>query len=148
MPTEKKAPKKAKELKYYEAIGRRKTAVARVRLYIATTATIKKGEIVINSKPATTYFPASSQQNTLLQPLQLAESVDRFAVSVKVVGGGKQGQLAAVILGIARALEKVDKGYRATLKEHGLLTRDARERERRKVGTGGRARRKKQSPKR
>lgn len=143
-----KQTKKAKELKYYEAIGRRKTAVARVRLYLATFETTKKGGIMVNGKPSTEYFPAATQQNTLLQPLALADSSERFAVSIKVVGGGKQGQVEAAILGIARALEKVDKGHRAVLKEHGLLTRDARQRERRKVGTGGRARRKKQSPKR
>lgn len=153
MATEKKAPKvaapkKVKELKNYEAVGRRKTAVARVRLHIAASATLKKGDITVNDKPFTQYFGALGQQNVLLQPLTLAGSVDRFGISIKVAGGGSQGQLEAVVLGIARALEKVDKGHRAILKEHGLLTRDARERERRKVGTGGRARRQKQSPKR
>ena len=80
--------------------------------------------------------------------MSLTNSLDRFAIVVKVNGGGKEGQLDAVSLGISRAMLKVDDATRLVLKKEGLLTRDARVRERRKVGTGGRARRKKQSPKR
>ena len=139
-PTE----KKPKALQYYEAVGRRKTAVARVRLYISPTGTLKKGDMVVNSKPAFEYFPSVGEKNRFLEPLKLAESLDRFIVSIKILGGGKNGQLEAAILGLARALQKVDMGYRQILKENDLLTRDGRVRERRKVGTGGRARRKKQ----
>jgi len=75
--------------------------------------------------------------------------VGKYYVTVKVVGGGKNGQLDAVVHGIARAFDKADREkFRPPLKRAGLLTRDARVRERRKVGTGGKARRKKQSPKR
>lgn len=141
--------KKASTIQYYEAVGRRKSAVARVRLYIVSKSgsvsvngvNIKKGEIVINKK--------SVKEDSLLEPLRLTENGDRFAISVLVRGGGKSGQLDAVIHGLSRAIEKVDKDqYRNTLKKAGLLKRDSRTRERRKVGRGGKARRQKQSPKR
>jgi small subunit ribosomal protein S9 len=149
-------PKKLSRLKYYEAIGRRKSAVARVRLYIIAKQKevnisgliVKKGEIFVNKKIISEYFPDEAAKNQYIKPLKLSDNLDRFAISVQVKGGGKNGQLNAVILGISRALEIVDKSYRSILKKKGLLTRDARIRERRKIGTGGRARRKKQSPKR
>lgn len=149
-------PKKKSDLKFYEAIGRRKSAVARVRLYIAEKQkeikigelVLKKGDIIINDRPVDGYFPGQVAKEKYQLPLSLTENLDRFAISVHVFGGGLSGQRDAVILGVARALEKVDKEYRPLLKKHGLLTRDARIRERRKVGTGGKARRKKQSPKR
>ncbi len=138
-----------KTTQYYEAIGRRKSAVARVRLYLPEKAgsislkgvNVKKGEMVVNSKhvKADDYFV----------PLRLTENDKRFAVSIVVKGGGKTGQLEAIVHGLARALEKIDKNqYRSTLKKAGLLTRDARVKERRKVGRGGKARKQKQSPKR
>ena len=146
-----------KTLKYYEAVGRRKEATARVRLYITRgnkpvkvgDQEIKKGEIVVNGKPIEKIYPHKWEKNIYLKPLKLTKCEDRFAISVKVKGGGKTGQLDAVVLGLARALEKVDReAYRPVLKKEGLLTRDPRVRERRKVGTGGKARREKQSPKR
>lgn len=148
--------KKTSHLKYYEAVGRRKSAVARVRLYIVTKekeidvdgVKIKKGEIYVNKKPIEKYFPSEEEKLRYLFPFQLTNSLDRFAVSVLVKGGGKTGQLEAMILGIARALLLVNKDFRPILKEHKLLTCDARVRERRKPGTGGKARREKQSPKR
>lgn len=141
--------KKISTIQYYEAVGRRKSAVARVRLYVVGKSgsvsvngvNIKKGEIVINKK--------SVKEDSLLEPLKLTENGDRFAISVLVKGGGKSGQLDAVIHGLSRAIEKVDKDqYRNTLKKAGLLKRDSRVKERRKVGRGGKARRQKQSPKR
>ncbi|OGK14351.1 30S ribosomal protein S9 [Candidatus Roizmanbacteria bacterium RIFCSPLOWO2_02_FULL_37_19] len=148
--------RKSKGIKYYEAIGRRKSAVARVRLYLSAKnselnipdETISKGDIFINHIRFNQYFPGSLYETLVNAPLMLTNALNRFVVSVRVLGGGKRGQLDAVILGISRALEKVDKENRVKLKPQGLLTRDARVRERRKVGTGGRARRKKQSPKR
>ncbi len=141
--------KKALTLKYYEAVGRRKSAVARVRLYVVDKSgsvsvdgvNIKKGELVINKK--------SRKEDSLKVPLKLTENEGRFAISVLVKGGGKRGQLDAVVHGLSRAIEKVDKDqYRNTLKKAGLLKRDSRVKERRKVGRGGKARRQKQSPKR
>ena len=149
--------KKTKSITYYEAVGRRREAVARVRLYIVgrdKTATvgeqkIKEGEVFVNNKPADLYFPLAIHKARYLIPLELTDSLKRFAVSVLVRSGGKNGQLDAMVHGLARALEKVDKEtYRPVLKKASLLTRDPRARERRKVGTGGKARRQKQSPKR
>lgn len=148
---------KTKNLKYYQAIGRRKTAVANVRLYIVghdKTATvddikIKAGEIYLNKKPIEKIFSAPYEKKSYLLPLTLTQNEGRFAISIKTEGGGRIGQLEAIIHGLARALESVDTdSYRSQLKKHGFLTRDPRKRERRKVGTGGRARRAKQSPKR
>ncbi|PIV09470.1 30S ribosomal protein S9 [Candidatus Roizmanbacteria bacterium CG02_land_8_20_14_3_00_36_15] len=152
-----------KNLKYYQAIGRRKEAVARVRLYLVgsnKTASIKnpmtgsslkisQGEIYVNGKLISQLFPRQIDKARYLVPLKITNNEDRFAISILVQGGGKNGQLEAIIHGLARAIEKVDHDqYRPTLKKHGLLTRDPRVRERRKVGMGGKARRKKQSPKR
>lgn len=149
-------PKKAKDLQYYEAVGRRREAVARVRLYIAAkgkTVLVKGekknlGDKVINDHIFSEYFTSVGDQNLFLQPLTLTENADRFFVSVKVLGGGKKGQVDAVVNGISRALCLADESYRPVLRQHGLLTRDPRAKERRKVGTGGKARRQKQSPKR
>lgn len=149
-------PKK-KEIKYYEGLGRRKEAVARVRLYIIPPKqekieidglSIKRGEIYVNKKKIADYFPGLVAKTKYLLPLKLTECEDRFAISILAKGGGKKGQLDAVVLGMARALLLVNPEYRPILKKHKLLTRDPRERERRKVGTGGKARREKQSPKR
>lgn len=145
---------KTKALTYYEAIGRRRSAVARVRLYIQKAKTlsvnseVKKGEIMVNDLPIDTYFPLDIDKKIYLKPLEIADAVGRFAISIVVRGGGKHGQLEATAMGLARALELVDGALRAKLKPEGLLTRDSRTRERRKPGTGGRARRQKQSPKR
>ncbi len=148
---------KTKNLKYYEGVGRRKEAVARVRLYITGKEKIvtvngnkiKAGEIYLNSKPIANSFARPQDKARFLYPLKLTNNEERFAVSVVVYGGGKNGQLDAIVHGMARALEKTDKeANRPTLKKNHLLTRDDRTRERRKVGTGGKARRQKQSPKR
>ncbi len=149
-------PKKKTDLKYFETIGRRKSAVARVRLYltdkkndlVTQETSIKKGEIVVNKRPFNDYFPGEANKIRQLTPLSLTESADRFAISIKVAGGGKTGQLEASILGISRALQLMDPALRPILKKNKLLTRNPRVKERRKVGTGGKARRQKQSPKR
>ncbi|OGK25082.1 30S ribosomal protein S9 [Candidatus Roizmanbacteria bacterium RIFCSPLOWO2_01_FULL_37_13] len=149
--------KKSKALQYYEAVGRRKEAMARVRLFIidkhkeATVSgmKVKAGEIFVNKKPISQVFPAIQEKNSYLLPLKLTQNENRFAVTILVEGGGRTGQLDAITHGLARAIEKVDKlAYRPILKKNNLLRRDARAKERRKVGTGGKARRKKQSPKR
>lgn len=125
------------------AVGRRKESVARVRLYGG------KGENVVNGQPVDKYFPGPTTLVLFSRPFQLTGTEGKYWVSAKVRGGGKNGQLDALILGTSRALSLSDREkFRSPLKKQGLLTRDPRARERRKVGTGGRARRKKQSPKR
>jgi len=148
-------PKKSKDVKYYEAVGRRKESVARVRLYLVTKGSItikgikiKGGDVIINNKPAKDTLAHPYEEKRYMQPLTLTNNADRFAVSIKVQGGGANGQLEAIILGVSRALCLASDEYRPILKTQGLLTRDPRVRERRKVGTGGKARRQKQSPKR
>ena len=149
-------PKKNTDIKYYESVGRRKEAVARVRLYIVgkdKTATvngkkIKEGEIVVNDKPIAEAFPLLVHEKRYLKPLNLTNNAQRYAVSIRTAGGGVNGQIEAIMHGIARAIQLADETTRPVLKQEGLLTRDPRTRERRMVGTGGRARRAKQSPKR
>lgn len=149
--------KKTKNINYYEAVGRRKQSVARVRLYLpkkgeevlVNKLKIKPGEIYINDKPLEEIAFKSYEKSFLSLPLTLTKNQDRFAVSIMVSGGGTTGQLESMVHGLARALEIVDKeAYRPMLKANGLLTRDPRKKETRKVGTGGKARRIKQSPKR
>lgn len=149
--------KKIKNIEYYEAIGRRKSAVARVRLYIPTkektvtvgTAKIKAGEIYLNNKPLAQTITLERDRNYIVLPLNLTSNLDRFAISIITSGGGRASTLDAMVHGISRALEICDKEtYRPILKKQGLLKRDPRKKERRKVGTGGKARRLKQSPKR
>lgn len=148
--------KKTSDLKYYEGVGRRKSAVARVRLYVAGkekeltvgNLKLKNSDIFINSLPVSQYFSGEVAKKIYQTPLLLTENSDRFAISAHIRGGGISGQLDAFVLGLSRSLQEVDKNLRPLLKAHGLLTRDARVKERRKVGTGGKARRKKQSPKR
>jgi small subunit ribosomal protein S9 len=132
-----------KKINYTYAVGRRRTSSARVRLFKG------KGENLVNDISALKYFPGVVNKVKFDEPFKLTDTSEKYYITAKVTGGGKQGQLDAVIHGIARSLEKANKEkFRPALKNAGLLTRDARIRERRKVGTGGKARRKKQSPKR
>lgn len=134
-------PKKAN---YIYSVGRRREAVARVRLYPR-----KKGKTTVNNLLIEQYFPGEVFENLYLEPLRVCNLIDKYLITIKVNGSGKRGQLGAVVHGISRALVKLDEEkFRSVLKKHGFLTRDPRMRERRKVGTGGKARRKKQSPKR
>lgn len=148
-----KQEKKSLKQDYVFAIGRRKSSTAEVRLYKKDStvwggASIKVGEFIVNNKPAIEYF-GKNFEKAYKGPLQTTGTENKFAVSVKVSGGGKMGQLDAVVLAIARALDKIDREkFRAILKKKGMFTRDPRVRERRKVGMGGKSRRKKQSPKR
>jgi small subunit ribosomal protein S9 len=144
--------KNKKDTQYYEAVGRRKEAVSRVRLHIAVgksnVDSNKKGDILINKIPLSKYLPLESDMNRVLKPLTLTQNQDRFITTIQVKGGGKNGQVESIALGISRALCLVDESLKHVLKAEGLLTRDARVRERRMVGTGGKSRRQKQSPKR
>lgn len=113
---------------YYFGRGRRKTAVARVRLYPGV------GTVVINGKPMEEVIPRASQRMDMLRPLSVTETERQFNVQAKVVGGGTTGWAGAVRHGIARALLVVDEGYRRPLRSQGLLTRDPRVKERKKPG--------------
>lgn len=128
---------------FVEAIGRRKVATARVRLYK------QSGDFVVNGKAAGQYFAnISNSQVRYNLPFVLTETQNKYAVSAKISGSGINAQLEALIHGIAQALTTLDEANRPSLKEAGLLTRDDRMKETRKVGRGGKARRKRQSPKR
>ena len=113
---------------YYEGVGRRKTATARVRLYPG------EGNVVVNGKPMGEYFPREGDAMHLLEPLKVTGTADTFNVSVKVQGGGVTGQAGAVRHGIARALLVADPNLRPVLRKGGFLTRDARMKERKKPG--------------
>ncbi len=139
-----------KKLDYTYAVGRRKTAIARVRLYPKASVPGHDGvQLLINDKSADVYFGGNADKSAYRRPFIITETLTKMSASVKVVGGGPQAQLGAILHGIARTLVALDtEKYRAILKSAGLLTRDPRAKERRKVGTGGKARRAKQSPKR
>ncbi len=115
---------------YYEGLGRRKEATARVRLHTGGTGS----GFVVNDKPIEEYFTRTVDQGQVNKPLKVTGTEGRFDVTVKVAGGGVTGQAGAVRLGIARALLKADPDYRKVLRENGLLTRDARAKERKKPG--------------
>src|SRR3989338_6214183 len=107
-------PKKTANLKYYEAVGRRKEATARVRLYIVgknnsvSIDKVKKkaGEIFVNKKPISFVFPTPTEKNRYLLPLKLTQNENRFVILILVKGGGLSGQLDAITHGLARAVEK------------------------------------------
>ena len=111
--------------------GRRKTAVARVRLATGT------GKILINGRTFENYFPVETQRVIAAQPLTVTGTADKFDAHITVIGGGPNGQAGAVRHGLARALLTVDANVRPILKAEGLLTRDPRRRERKKYGQPG-----------
>jgi len=134
---------KSKSKKYIFAVGRRKTGIARVRLFSG------KGQIIVNDMPIEQYFPGEVTKIAWLKPFTATDTEGKYYATIKVEGGGKSAQLGAVVHGLARALDKENKElYHASLKRAGLLTRDPRAKERRKPGQMGKARKKKQSPKR
>jgi small subunit ribosomal protein S9 len=114
---------------YYYGTGRRKTAVARVRLYPSGD-----GLIMVNGRNADEYFPRETLMQAVRSPLRILELSNRFSISVKVVGGGVSGQAGAVRHGIARALIRADEEFRPVLRKNGFLTRDPRMKERKKYG--------------
>lgn len=115
-------------VQYYEGIGRRKTASARVRIMTGS------GDFVVNGKPAEEYFPRVGDMDHIIAPLQEAEMLGKLDISVLVNGGGVTGQAGAVRHGIARALLKLDPDLRPKMRKGGFLTRDARMKERKKPG--------------
>lgn len=111
--------------------GRRKTAVARVRLRAGS------GQITINGRDLETYFPNEKERNQVLDPLKLTERRQTVDILIRVGGGGPAGQAGACKLGIARALKIYDTGLEETLRHSGFLTRDGRMKERKKYGLRG-----------
>jgi small subunit ribosomal protein S9 len=114
--------------KYYEGIGRRKEATARVRIYAG------QGAYLVNERPVTEYFYRPVWLLHVREPLRATQNENRFTVTAQVNGGGLTGQAAAVSLGLARALIVADENFKKALRNAGLLTRDAREKERKKPG--------------
>ena len=111
--------------------GRRKRAIARVRLADGN------GKVTINGRAFDNYFPTETHRTQATQPLAVTETAAQFDVRINVCGGGPAGQAGAVSLGIARALIRADETLRPALKSQGLLTRDSREKERKKYGQPG-----------
>jgi small subunit ribosomal protein S9 len=111
-----------------QTTGRRKEAVARVRLRPGT------GQVVINGRPIERYFTIASHRQSATEALRITQTADVYDVDATIGGGGVSGQAGALRLGIARALVSLDDELRPSLKKAGLLTRDAREKERRKYG--------------
>jgi len=127
----KEKKKNSFEGEYFYAVGKRKTAIAQIRIYSTKKAKIIK---IVNEKEMETYFPLKRLQDTILSPFLLCGKENKFDFSVKVNGGGFNAQADAIRLGISRALLICDEGYRKTLRAAGYLTRDARKVERKKPG--------------
>jgi small subunit ribosomal protein S9 len=113
---------------YYHGTGRRKTAVAQVKLYPGN------GAIIINGTPYEERFPRLAHRQAIVKPLMVTETIEKYNVMVKVDGGGITGQGGAISHGIARALVRANETFKPVLRENGLLTRDSRAKERKKVG--------------
>lgn len=120
-----------KEVSYYCAVGRRKTAIARVRMALG------KGKIEVNRQSLTEYFPVENLIRVVQKPLNLTKSLNKYDITAILNSGGLSGQAGAMALGISRALIKAEPQLRPTLKSAGLLTRDPREKERKKYGQPG-----------
>ena len=134
--------KPAKQPEYISAVGRRKTSVARVRLFE------DKGDNLINGISVSRYFPGVTKEHLFLSPFKAVNGIGKFHITALVEGGGHQSQIEAVAHGISRALVKYDESHKPSLRNKGLLTRDPRMKERRKAGYAQAARARKQSPKR
>jgi len=121
-----------KKNEYLYAVGKRKSAIARVRVY-------KKGagKIVVNEKEYEKVFPQATWQEIIIKPLKLIGQKDKLDVSIKIVGGGTKGQAEAIRHGLSKALIQLNPNFRKPLKKAGYLTRDARKKERKKPGLKG-----------
>ncbi len=117
------------DLQYFEGVGRRKTSTARARLFMGGN-----GTITVNDRPGNEYFDREGDLDDVMKPLQVAGMADSMDVTVKVNGGGNTGQTHAVRHAIARALLKWDENLRPEMRANDLLTRDPREKERKKPG--------------
>jgi small subunit ribosomal protein S9 len=114
--------------KYYEGIGRRKSSTARVRISTG------QGSFIVNDRPVEEYFPRLLWMHMLREPLRVTQNEGRFSINARVTGGGMSGQASAVQLGLARALIAADENLKKPLRGANLLTRDPREKERKKPG--------------
>lgn len=114
---------------YYEGLGRRKAASARVRLHAGGS-----GQFMVNGKTYQDFFGRERDWISVLQPLELTQTSGQFDITVLVKGGGVTGQSDAIRMGVSRALLKVDPEFRSALRKAGFLTRDSREKERKKPG--------------
>ena len=121
----------SKKSESWSAIGRRKSSVARVQMASG------KGAIIVNKRPIENYFGRDTLKMMLGQPLELMQLTGKYDITVNVNGGGLSGQAGAIRLGIARCIEKINLENRPELKQAGMLTRDAREVERKKYGQPG-----------
>ena len=121
----------SKKSESWSAIGRRKSSVARVQMASG------KGAIIVNKRPVENYFGRDTLKMMLGQPLELMQLTGKYDITVNVNGGGLSGQAGAIRLGIARCIEKINPENRPDLKQAGMLTRDAREVERKKYGQPG-----------
>jgi len=147
---------KPEQISYYEAVGRRKTSTARIRMHVVKDEKVtiagkemEKGEMSVNGRDIENYFPGEVLKKMYMEPFRTTNTMNRFAITIHTNGGGLYSQLGAVIHGLSRALEKVDKEkFRPILKKRGFMKRDPRAKERRKAGFAGKARSRKQSPKR
>ena len=113
---------------YFHGTGRRKTAIARVKLLPGN------GAIIINGIPYEEVFPRLEHRRTIMQPLLVTESLDKYNAVIKVTGGGISGQGGAISHGIARALVTANENFKPILRSYGLVTRDSRAKERKKAG--------------
>lgn len=120
--------------KYFSAVGRRKTSVARVRLFEESKGASSAENITVNEKKLKEYFPLAELQDIVVAPLEAVGEKKGFSASVRAAGGGIRGQAEATRLGIARSLVKYDESLRKSLRDMGYLTRDSRIVERKKSG--------------
>ena len=120
-----------KKTEVWSATGRRKSSVARVRLYNG------KGNITVNKRPLDEYFGRDTLKMVMKQPFEALDLLNKYDVEVKVGGGGLSGQSGAIRLGLARSIEKINPDFRKVLKDKSMLTRDSREVERKKPGQPG-----------
>jgi len=132
-----------KAKKYTQAIGRRRSATAKARVFEG------KQEMIINDKPISEYFRQPGMAAIYLRPYILTDTLGKYTATVKVTGSGVMGQVGAVVHAVSRALAEINpETFRKPLRDASLITRDPRMKETRKVGQAGKARKKKQSPKR
>jgi len=134
--------KKTSANSYTYSVGRRKSAVATVKLFNG------KGSSLVNQIELSKYFPSKTNKIFFEKPFVVTKTLDKYHFQAKICGGGKNGQVEALALAISRSLVKINESFKPDLRAAGLLTVDSRVKERRMVGTGGKSRRQKQSPKR
>lgn len=133
---------KSNSKKYIYAVGRRKSSIATIKLFSG------KGEYLINNISIDKYFPQKIAKIIYEKPFKVTDTLGKYFFQAKITGGGKIGQVSALSLAISRALVKINDNFKTDLRKAGLLTVDSRIRERRMIGTGGKSRRQKQSPRR